>query len=79
MNKETLDRQYDLTNLLSIWYHGEIGGIPLAAISATNIFVSARMTSRPGLAKIMLADNIPKKNFPSKVPSAFHTYSHPRQ
>jgi len=60
-----------------VWeYHCEIGGIPLAAISATKIFVSARMTSRPGPAKTMLADVIPRKIFPSKVPSSFQTYRH---
>jgi hypothetical protein len=54
-------------------YHGKIGGIPLAAISATKIFVSARIISRPGVAKAILADVVPRKNFPSRVPSSFHT------
>ena len=32
------------------------------------------MTSRPGLAKTILADVVPRKNFPIKVPWLFHTY-----
>lgn len=53
----------------------EISNVPLAAMSATKIFVSARMTSLPGLAKTILADSDPKKNFPIKVPLLFHTCS----
>lgn len=32
------------------------------------------MTTRPGLAMMKLADVVPKKNFPIKVPWLFHTY-----
>ena len=47
--------------------------IPVAAISATKTFVSAKMTRRPGLAKTMFADTIPRKNFPISVPPLFQT------
>jgi hypothetical protein len=54
--------------------YSETGGMPSAAISATNIFVSAIITSLPSFAKTILADVVPRKNFPSNVPSSFHTY-----
>lgn len=54
--------------------HGNTGGISLAAILATNILVSAIMTRRPLPANTMLADTVPKKNFPKRVPSLFQTF-----
>jgi hypothetical protein len=77
MNKRDfrINNDEKCTGWLYGWYHYEMNRLPLAAISATNIFVSARITSRPGLAKMKLADVIPKKNFPIKVPSSFHTCS----
>ena len=56
-------------------FHGKCSEGDLAAIFATKIFVSARITSLPSPAKTMLEDVVPMKNFPSNVPSSFHTWT----
>lgn len=55
-------------------HYGKLSLIAFAAIIATNMLVSPMITRRPSPANTMLAETLPMKNFPSRVPVGDQTW-----